>query len=98
MVGSDGAMLIDTVTPDGARVDEDGRVIVEDRGVAVQETQVYYEDPNSTETKNASTQKSSTAGEIKGVDKDKQYELYEKIIIAIYSFVLSPDVGHGADN
>lgn len=75
-VGSDGAMLVDAVTPDGARVDEDGRVIVEDRGVAVQEMQVYYEDPNSTETKSATTQKSSTAGEIKGVEKDKQYELY----------------------
>lgn len=77
-VGSDGAMLVDADTPDGAHVDEDGHVVVElDGGVKVDgETKVYYEKPGDTETKVASNQKSANSGIIKGVDKDKTYQLY----------------------
>lgn len=79
-VGSDGAMLKDQATPDGAYVDEDGRVLLQGgEGVAVErETYVYYENPDSAETVSASNLKSSTSGEIKGVDPEKKYELYVK--------------------
>ena len=79
-VGSDGAMLRNAKTPDGATVDEDGRVLVElGEGVeVVRETYVYYESPNSSETVVASSVKSNTTGEIKGVDTNKKYELYVK--------------------
>ena len=81
-VGSDGAMLRDQDTPDGAHVDEDGRVLLKDgEGVPVtQETYVYYENPNSEETKSASNLRSSTSGNIRGVDPEKTYELYIKNI------------------
>lgn len=81
-VGSDGAMLKDQATPDGAYVDEDGRVLLQEgEGVeVVRETYVYYENPNSSETKSASNLKSSTSGEIRGVDPEKTYELYVKNI------------------
>lgn len=81
-VGSDGAMLRDQSTPDGAYVDEDGRVLLQEgEGVDVtRETYVYYENPNSSETRSASNIKSSTSGEIRGVDPEKKYELYVKSI------------------
>ncbi len=81
-VGADGAMLRDQDTPDGAHVDEDGRVLLKDgEGVPVtQETYVYYENPNSEETKSASNLRSSTSGNIRGVDPEKTYELYIKNI------------------
>lgn len=81
-VGADGAMLRDQDTPDGARVDEDGRVLLKE-GVGVdvtRETYVYYENPNTSETKTASNLRSSTSGEIRGVDPEKKYELYVKNI------------------
>ena len=79
-VGSDGAMLKNQETPDGAFVDEDGRVLLQmGEGVAVtRETHVYYEFPGASETIAASTMKSNISGEIKGVDPDKKYELYIK--------------------
>ena len=79
-VGSDGAMLKDQETPDGAYVDEDGRVLLQmGEGVEVtRETYVYYEHPNDTETIAASNMKSNISGEIKGVDPEKKYELYVK--------------------
>lgn len=83
-VGSDGAMLKNSSTPDGATVDEDGRVLLKDsEGVPVEnETHVYYESPNSeAETVVASKQKSSNSGTIRGVDSTKTYELYVKDII-----------------
>ena len=81
-VGSDGAMLKNQETPDGAFVDEDGRVLLHgNEEVAVErETYVYYEAPNSSETVSATTQKSALTGEIKGVDPTKTYELYIKNI------------------
>ena len=81
-VGSDGAMLKDQATPDGAYVDEDGRVLLQmGEGVEVtRETYVYYEHPNDTETIAASNMKSNISGEIKGVDPEKKYELYVKQI------------------
>ena len=81
-VGADGAMLKDQSTPDGAYVDEDGRVLLQGgEGVeVVKETYVYYENPNSSETRQASKLKSSTSGEIRGVDPEKKYELYVKNI------------------
>lgn len=77
-VGPDGAMLRNQETPDGAFVDEDGRVLLQlGEGVEVtRETHVYYESPNSDETVVASNVKSSISGEIKGVDPKKKYELY----------------------
>lgn len=77
-VGSDGAMLVDADTPDGARVDKDGKVIIRneiDKAIVEKETQVYYEAPNSKETV-ASNQKSANSGIMKGVDPAKQYEIY----------------------
>ena len=81
-VGVDGAMLKDQATPDGAYVDEDGRVLVQGaEGIAVtRETYVYYEYPGASETVEASNVKSSTAGRILGVDPEKKYELYVKNI------------------
>ena len=81
-VGSDGAMLKNQETPDGAFVDEDGRVLLQlGEGVPVtKETYVYYEYPGASETIAASTMKSKISGEIKGVDPDKKYELYIKNI------------------
>lgn len=81
-VGSDGAMLKDQDTPDGAHVDEDGRVILTggEEVPVERETYVYYESPNSKETVEATNQKSSTTGEIKGVDPTKTYQLYVKNI------------------
>ena len=83
-VGPDGAMLKNTATPDGAHVDEDGRVLLQETcGVPVEiETHVYYESPNTeAETVVASKQKSSNTGTIRGVKQDKTYELYVKDII-----------------
>ena len=83
-VGADGAMLKNAPTPDGAFVDEDGRVLLKETdGVPVEmETHVYYESPNfEAETVVASRQKSSNSPEIRGVDKNKTYELYIKNII-----------------
>lgn len=83
-VGSDGAMLKDTATPDGARVDEDGRVLLQQvDAIPVEiETHVYYESPNSeSELVVAKQQKSSNSGNIKGVDPNESYELYIKNII-----------------
>lgn len=76
-VGEDGAMLVDTDTPDGARVDKDGKVIIRtenDKVITEKETQVYYESPNSTEIV-ASNQKSANSGVMKGVNPDKEYEI-----------------------
>ena len=77
-VGPDGAMLRNQETPDGAFVDEDGRVLLQlGEGVEVTgETHVYYESPNSDETVVASNVKSGISGEIRGVDPKKKYELY----------------------
>ncbi len=83
-VGSDGAMLRDSDTPDGAHVDEDGRVLLQQvDAIPVEiETHVYYESPNSdSELVVAKQQKSSNSGNIRGVDPDKTYELYIKNII-----------------
>lgn len=81
-VGADGVMLRDQATPDGAYVDENGKVVVNDtEGVRVtKETKVYYESPYSTETKAASTQRSQNSGDIKGVDPEKTYQIYVKSI------------------
>lgn len=81
-VGADGAMLKDQATPDGAYVDEDGRVLVQGaEGVAVtRETYVYYEYPGASETVKASNVKSNITGRIIGVDPEKKYELYVKNI------------------
>lgn len=81
-VGADGAMLKDQATPDGAYVDEDGRVLVQGaEGVAVtRETYVYYEYPGASETVEASNVKSNITGRIIGVDPEKKYELYVKNI------------------
>ena len=77
-VGPNGAMLKNTDTPDGASVDEEGRVILkgENEIEVTRETYVYYESPNSTETVEASNMRSSNSGEIRGVDPNKTYELY----------------------
>ena len=83
-VGSDGAMLKDADTPDGAHVDEDGRVLLQQvDAIPVEiETHVYYESPNSeSDLVVAKQQKSSNSGNIRGVDPDKTYELYIKNII-----------------
>lgn len=93
-VGSDGAMLRDTDTPDGAHVDEDGRVLLmggEEVSV-VTETFVYYEAPNEKAETKASTQKSSTSGEIKGVDPEKKYELYVKSIRGVRDTITKGDL------
>ncbi len=81
-VGADGAMYRNQSTPDGAFVDEDGRVYLQgaDTVAVEKETFVYYEGPNSSETVAATTQKSGLSGEIKGVDPNKKYELYIKNI------------------
>lgn len=84
-VGSDGAMLRDTNTPDGAYVDTDGKVVInseEDKIRVEKETQVYYEAPNSEETK-ASNQKSGLSGILKGVDATKAYEMYISDIVQV---------------
>ena len=83
-VGSNGAMLKDADTPDGAHVDEDGRVLLQQvDAIPVEiETHVYYESPNSdSELVVATQQKSSNSGNLKGVDPNKKYELYIKNII-----------------
>ena len=81
-VGSDGAMLKNGPTPDGAYVDEDGKVILNDSKVlpVEMETNVYYEFPNSeAETVVASRQRSSNSAELRGADPTK--ELYIKELI-----------------
>lgn len=94
-VGSNGAMLKKTFTPDGAKLGEDGKVIVKEavNTLAQNETHVYYEAPNLVaETVSASQQKSSSSGEIKGVKADKVYELYVKNIIQMRETVTRGDL------
>ena len=81
-VGADGAMLKDVMTPDGAMLDEDGRVLLQggEEVPVERETYVYYEQPNSNETIEPTTQRSSVSGELRGVDENKTYELYVKSI------------------
>ena len=92
-VGSDGAMLKDQETPDGAYVDEDGRVLLKggEEVPVERETFVYYEAPNSEAETKASTQKSSTSGEIRGVDPDKTYELYVKSLRTVRETIVKGD-------
>ena len=93
-VGSDGAMLRDQETPDGAYVDEDGHVLLKGGAeVAVtQETYVYYEGPNSSETIAPSNQKSNISGEIKGVHSDRTYPLYVKKLIMMKDTLTKGDL------
>ena len=93
-VGSDGAMLRNQATPDGAFVDEDGRVLLMggDTVPVVQETFVYYEFPDESSQTKAMTQKSSTTGEIKGIDPNKQYELYIKNIKMVRNTIAKNDL------
>lgn len=60
-VGSDGARLIDTDTPDGARVGKDGKVIVTIETIL---------------EKSGKQVISSDGGEIKGFSKDKKYAIF----------------------
>ena len=81
-VGADGVMLKNQSTPDGAFVDEDGRVVLQsiNEDSIERETYVYYENSNSKDEVSATTVKSNSSGEIRGVDANKQYELYVKNI------------------
>lgn len=93
-VGSDGAMLKNQATPDGAFVDEDGRVIVQ--GIqnvqGEMETYVYHETSDSSDALAATKQKSAISGEIKGVDKEAKYELYVKDIIQVKDTITKGDL------
>lgn len=92
-VGDDGAMLKNSPTPDGAFVDEEGKVIIqnENNQQALIETHVYYESPNSeAETVVASRQKSSTSAKLKGADSTK--ELYIKNLVQLRETVTKGDL------
>lgn len=87
-VGSDGARYRDRKTPDGAYVDEEGR-IVEDEENAVfvpveRDMRVYYEAPDPLSMEKTANQRSSIEGIIKGVDADKTYELYIKSLKKVH--------------
>lgn len=81
-VGSDGARYRDRRTPDGAYVDEEGKIVVDEESAVFvpveKEMRVYYEAPDPLSMQKTANQKSSIDGIIKGVDADKTYELYIK--------------------
>lgn len=90
-VGADGAMLVNTKTPDGAEVDENGLVKIKEQNKPIEkETMVYYEAPNTEETI-ISYQKSSSAGVIKGIKQGKDYELYINDLIQIKDSIKKDD-------
>ncbi len=93
-VGSDGAMLKNQSTPDGAFVDEEGKVVIQ--GIqdtnGERETYVYYEPTNSSDTLAATSQKSAISAEIKGVDASKKYELYVKSITQMRDTIVKGDL------
>ena len=67
-VGIDGKLLTNSVTPDGERVDENGRVIIENEEIVMTEdnTYIFYDSPDSVMPKETSNQKSASSGSIKG--------------------------------
>lgn len=82
-VGDDGILYKDKMTPDGVYVDENGEIVKEKSKavpVELEETKIYYELPQEGAKEKAVNQSSSSSGSLKGVDPNKNYELYIKEI------------------
>lgn len=84
-VGSDGAMLRETTTPDGIYLDEDGMAVIPDENLVTveEDTNTYYEAPDSNSKTVNQNQTSSTSVKILGVEAGKSYPLYIKKAIRV---------------
>ena len=92
-VGANGAMLKNTFTPDGAKLGADGKVIIKEEPEKPSEMHVYYESPDiNSNISEASQQKSSISGEIKGVKPDTNYQLYVQNIIQMRETITRGDM------
>ena len=67
-VGIDGRLVTNGVTPDGVRVDENGRVVIEEEEVVMTEesTLIFYNSPGDVVPKETSNQTSKSQGSLKG--------------------------------